>query len=256
MIKRYSLIGTTISLLFHSALFSGIWWVINHHQSKDVNKELTSISMEMITAILDQPEIVAPVSVQDEPEEPEKEPDSIPKPVERTEIKPIEKPKAKPKLKPVEKPKEKPKTQVKKENFEPRPLAKNAETKISTVSKLIPNTALIEKGQKPKNNISPMGQQNNDEFKAYIAKLHRFFYKRINDAYPLRERNKGIHGIVIFEMSVNPSGQITNIILVKPSGNSRLDEIATKVAQQNTKIAPPPNGFPGNFRVPLRFGPR
>lgn len=247
MIKHYPLIGTIISLLFHSALFSGVWWTITHSQPKNINEELTSISMEMMTAVLERPEIVEPTPIKEEqPEEQEKEP----APIEKPKPKPVEKIKPKP----IEKAKKKPTVQTKKENVAPKPLTKTTEIKASVVAKPALNPVPVEKAQA---SVAPPVAQatNNDEMKAYIAKLYRIFYKRINDAYP-KDRNRGITGTVMFKISLSPTGQITNIALVKPSGNSRLDEASTKAAQQTTQIDPPPKGFPSNFTLPIRMVPR
>ncbi|QLB20349.1 hypothetical protein A6B43_01725 [Vespertiliibacter pulmonis] len=260
MIKHYPLIGTIISLLFHSALFSGVWWTINHSQPKNINEELTTISMEMMTAVLEQSEVVEPIPVKEEQfEEQEKEPDPIVKPVKKPKIKPIEKPKPIEKLKPkpIEKikpkPIEKPKTQAKKENSLPNPLTKPTEIKASVVAKHTLNPAPVEKAQTTAT-LPTTQRNNNDEIKAaYTAKLHRILYKRINDAYP-KNRNRGITGTVMFKISLSPTGQITNIVLVKPSGNSRLDNASTKAAQQTTQVDPPPKDFPSNFTVPINFG--
>ncbi|OOS00316.1 hypothetical protein B0187_02175 [Haemophilus paracuniculus] len=134
MNKKNSRTGLATSLLLHGAVFSGIWWVINQPQEKPPEEVVTSISMEMLAANLEQPQVaVAPPQPEEtlapEPEpEPEKtaEPEPVAGPVVMP--KPLEKPIEKPKLKekPKEPPKEKPKDKPKEKPKDP-PLGKPKE---------------------------------------------------------------------------------------------------------------------------------
>lgn len=117
MKKQHDLVGAIISILLHTLVFSGIWWLMNQPQPIKVKEEMTSISIEMMTALLEQPQVA--VAPEPSPEPSDAEPTDIapepeiqeivdtPPPIPEPSLKPIEKPK------PVEKPKEKPKEQPK-----------------------------------------------------------------------------------------------------------------------------------------------
>lgn len=134
MNNKNSRTGLATSLLLHGAVFLGIWWVVNQPQEKPPEEIVTSISMEMLAANLEQPQVaVAPPQPEETPApepqsekvaEPEAvaEPVAIPKPIEKPKVKekPKEPPKEKIKEKPQDKPKEKPKTEPKEEKPKPK----------------------------------------------------------------------------------------------------------------------------------------
>lgn len=249
-----SRIGFLASLFLHSILFSGIYWVVFHHPQLPANEQVTSISMEMMAAILEQEQVaVAPEDVPEptleepKPLEPEPVPDPIPEPPKQIE-------------KPKEKPKDKPKEKVKKEDKKPiKALEKSTQPQEGKVAKAIPNAIQSKKEQLGLHNgtagiaTTQTGKASGGELDAYKAQLQRALQKRANNSYPTREKMMRKTGTVTLKFSVSESGQLVNIYVINSSGNQYLDQAALKAAEKTQMTSPPPPGFPNSLTVPIKF---
>ncbi|MDO4697653.1 MAG: TonB family protein [Pasteurellaceae bacterium] len=232
MEKRHSRLGLFGSLVLHSAVFGGIWWATNQPNTpQKATDELTSISMEMMTAILEQPQVAVA------PEEPELPPEPIPEPEPI-----VEKPKEKPKKKPKPKPKEKPPVKA---------VEKGKEVKQGVAEKAIPNALQGNRLQVGESGTANASRAN--EVNAYKAQLQRALQQRANNAYPQREKMMRRTGTVTISFTIAPSGQITNVVVLKSSNNSNLDSAAVKAAQSTKMPSGPPAGFPTTLSVPVKF---
>lgn len=283
MQKQHSRIGIIASLSLHSAVFVGIWALLQLPQVKPV-EEVSSISLELIAARLEQPQVATAPEVQpeaeelpeeqDEPEskvpEPEiKEPEPLPEPVvqqKKEEPKPKEKPKEQPKLK--EKPKEKPKDKPleKKEPKVVKAVEKAPEVKQGIVAKAIPEAIQgkkaqvgipegAEKGSNAKSSGNTIGNgssASSDEINAYKATIQRILQRKANNAYPQREKMMRKRGTVYLKFALSSSGVVSNVSVTKSSGNDNLDRAAVK-ATESASMPPPPKGFPSSVDVPVSF---
>lgn len=170
MQKHHSKVGLIGSLVLHGAVFGTIWAAVSSPVVQKVaNEQLTSISMEMLAARLEQPQVaVAPEISQDEPAseeqtpspEPEKKPEPKPAKAEPEKValpKIAEKPKKeKPKEKPKEKEKEKPKPVEKpKEKAKEKPKDKPKEQ--------------VKPTEKPKEKKEPVKEKSKEKAKAEKA---------------------------------------------------------------------------------------
>lgn len=256
-----------------------------------LEQEQVAVAPEVSENVENSSEIVAETQTEETAKmlEPESEPEKrteiqeitpIPKADPKPKEKPKEKPKSKPKEKPQEKPKEPPKDKAKLEKnktAQPKPskaLETGKETRQGVVAKAIPNAfqgtknqAGIPNGAENGNNtkINQAGSahgntiqagQNNagnaNEFAAYRATLLRSLQQRANNSYPQREKMMRKMGTVMIKFTLSASGQISNVQVVKSSGNDNLDAAAVKAAQ-NTKPPAPPAGYPNAVSVPIRF---
>ncbi|MCK3654506.1 hypothetical protein A4G19_01580 [Pasteurellaceae bacterium Macca] len=170
MKKTHSRLGVLGSLLFHSAIFSGVW-AIMQLPKPERTVEVNSISLEMLAARLEQPQVaVAPEPTLDAEPEAQSEPESaepevkeevvekeeakqeesnkVEEPIPETVLppKPLAKPLEKPKEK--EKPKEPPK-EKRKEKIKEKPKEKPPE-KIKEKPKEKPKEKVKEKTKEPK----------------------------------------------------------------------------------------------------------
>lgn len=256
MRKRYSRMGLIGSIALHCTAFAVVWNVVNSRPTAPaVTEETTSISMEMMAALIEQPPVAIapeqPVTEQVEEQQPEP---SEPEPIAMVEPPPP--PKPIPKEKPKEKAKEKPK------KTEQKPVVK-----------------AIEKGNKPQNGIvaqavtakpttqekqgtlqgnaqaneSGKGKASGGEIDAYKAQLRAMLQKRANNAYPQREKMMRKTGTVILAFSLSANGQVNNVNIQKSSGSDNLDAAAVKAAQSTAMRTPPPSGFPSLLTVPINF---
>ncbi|QNS15157.1 TonB family protein [Mannheimia bovis] len=286
MKKHHSRIGLIASLAIHGALIGGSFALLNE-QKIEKSAEQNSLSMEMVAALLEQPQVaVSPdpieevkeiepekVDPQPEPEpEPVPEPEAIPEPVlkPKKEEPKKEKPKEeKRKERPKEK-KEKPKEEKRKEKEKPqqkpiKALERGPEVKQGIVAKAIPNAIQGEKmvagvagGQKggSLNSTSTTGSNvtggNASELSAYKTALQRALQRKANNSYPQREKMMRKTGTVTIKFTITSSGAISNVSVVNSSGNSNLDNAAVKSAQA-VSMPPPPAGFPPSVTVPIKF---
>lgn len=177
MDNKNSRIGLVTSLAIHGAMFAGVWMAMNMPPPEKPAEEVTSISMEMMAAMLEQPQVAVAPETQPEPEQPKpeepkpeekvpepepvkvpepvKEPEPLPKPVEKPKPKPVEKPKEKPK--PKEPPKEKPKP-VEKPKPKETPKPKKVEAKpVEQPIKAIERGVVAQQGIVAK--VAPNAQQ-------------------------------------------------------------------------------------------------
>ncbi|MFA9487714.1 MULTISPECIES: TonB family protein [unclassified Mannheimia] len=284
MKKHHSRIGLIASLAIHGALIGGSFALLNEQKIENA-AEQNSLSMEMVAALLEQPQVAASpdpieeevkeIEPQPEPEpepqpEPTPEPEAIPEPVlkPKKEEPKKEKPKQeKPKERPKQK-KEKPKEKKRKEKPQQKPikaLERGPEVKQGIVAKAIPNAVQGEKmvagvvgGQKggSLNSTSTTGSNvaggNASELSAYKTALQRALQRKANNSYPQREKMMRKTGTVTIKFTLTSSGAISNVSVVNSSGNSNLDNAAVRSAQA-VSMPPPPAGFPSSVTVPIRF---
>ncbi|MDY2946805.1 MAG: TonB family protein [Mannheimia varigena] len=277
MKKHHSRIGLIASLAIHGALIGGSFALLNE-QKIEKTAEQNSLSMEMVAALLEQPQVaVSPAPTEEvkeiepekvEPPEPEAqpEPEAIPDPVLKPkkekpkEEKRKERPKEKKEKPKEEKRKEKPKEREKPQQKPIKALERGPEVKQGIVAKAIPNAVQGEKmvtgvvgGQKggSLNSTSTTGG-NASELSAYKTALQRALQRKANNSYPQREKMMRKTGTVTIKFNVTSSGAISNVSVVNSSGNSNLDNAAVKSAQA-VSMPSPPAGFPPSVTVPIRF---
>ncbi|MEG9498510.1 TonB family protein [Mannheimia indoligenes] len=289
MKKHHSRIGLIASLAIHGALIGGSFALLNE-QKIEKAVEQNSLSMEMVAALLEQPQVaVSPDPIEDvkeiepekvdppEPEpEPVPEPEAIPDPVIKPkkeepkkekpkEEKRKERPKEKKEKPKEEKRKEKPKEPEKPQQKPIKALERGPEVKQGIVAKAIPNAVQGEKmvagvvgGQKggSLNSTSTTGSNvtggNASELSAYKTALQRALQRKANNSYPQREKMMRKTGTVTIKFTLTSSGAISNVSVVNSSGNSNLDNAAVKSAQA-VSMPPPPAGFPPSVTVPIKF---
>ena len=280
MKKKHSRIGLISSLALHSAVFAGVFSIYQQQQNpQQPAEELVSISMEMLAARLEQPQVAsAPEANESAAEQPEKviepevtpkepEPEPIIEPKTRAEPTLVEKPKPKETEKPkpkLEKPKEKAKIEPK-EKTKPtiKAVEKAPEAKTGIVAKAIPNAMPSTKPQAGVASNSTQGSNTTSnaasssgsasEINAYKVALQKALQQRANNAYPQREKMMRKTGVVTLSFSVSASGQVINVSVSNSSGNSNLDAAALKAAQSTSIGSAPPAGFPSSLIVPVRF---
>ena len=166
MYKKHSRIGLVGSLAIHTAIFAGVWYVITHPAPPKFEEQST-LSLEIMAALLQQPEVATAPEPNEEITEdtsadvlenqaestPEPEKIETPEPVEAVPVvKPTEKPKEAPKPKKQEKPKEKEKPKPK-----PEPKLKEVPKKVEKVKTAV---KAIEKGSEVKQGIVAKAEPN------------------------------------------------------------------------------------------------
>ena len=266
MNKRNSRIGLAGSIVFHTVIVSAILIATKQtvlSDQIDDMQEVSSISMEMLAGVAEQPQVAVAPDVDETAKEEEAKPEEKADPI--TEPEPIKKVVKKEKPKEPPKPKELPKEKPKKVEKPVKALEKGKEVKQGIVAKAQPN---IPQSQSLKEGVGNGSQNSNvakgngssigngsasgTEINAYKSALQRALQRQANNAYPTRERMMRKMGTVTVSFTVSPTGQLTNVSVVSSSGNSNLDAAAVKAAQ-STKTSPPPEGFPNHVTVPVKF---
>lgn len=256
MQRKYSRIGFILSSVIHGMLFVGIWYLINIPVKVD-SEEPQALSLEIMTALLEQPAVASAPEIttedvveEEQVETPEPEPEEPepviepPKPIEKPKPKPKEPPKKDPPKK-VEKPKEKKEKPKQAKPNAVKALERSTEVKQGIVAKANP-------GATPGGQATG-GAGNPSEIGAYRALLQRSLQQRSNNAYPQREKMMRRTGIVTLSISISPTGKVINVKVVNSSGNTNLDNAAVKAAESTNLNSPPPVGFPTNLTVPVKF---
>lgn len=256
MRKRYSRMGLIGSIALHCTAFAVVWNVVNSRPTAPaVTEETTSISMEMMAALIEQPPVAIapeqPVTEQAEEQQPEP---SEPEPIAMVEPPPP--PKPIPKEKPKEKAKEKPK------KTEQKPVVKAIEKGNKPQNGIVAQAVTAKPATQEKQgtlqgnvqaNESGTGKASGGEIDAYKAQLRAMLQKRANNAYPQREKMMRKTGTVILAFSLSANGQVNNVNIQKSSGSDNLDAAAVKAAQSTAMRTPPPSGFPSTLTVPINF---
>lgn len=256
MRKRYSRMGLIGSIALHCTAFAVVWNVVNSRPTAPaVTEETTSISMEMMAALIEQPPVAIapeqPVTEQVEEQQPEP---SEPEPIAM--VAPPPPPKPIPKEKPKDKAKEKPK------KTEQKPVVKAIEKGNKPQSGIVAQAVTAKPATQEKQgtlqgnmqaNESGKGKASGGEIDAYKAQLRAMLQKRANNAYPQREKMMRKTGTVILAFSLSANGQVNNVNIQKSSGSDNLDAAAVKAAQSTAMRTPPPSGFPSILTVPINF---
>lgn len=273
MNKYHSRLGLTISIGLHAMLLAGLAWTVSLPSTPKQKEQMTSISIEMFTAMLEPVQTEPPPEAIEPPNEPEQQPvteppeqvvDSIPEP--EPVIEPIAKPKPKTtpvvekqlKPKPIQKPKQerdkskketvkKPNT-VKVEKTASKTITGKVQAQSKVTANKVPQTPTVET---PKAEVVPSASA--DELQAYKAKLQKALQQNANKRYPRREQMMQKTGIVTLSFSLSANGQVINVKLLKSSGNENLDNAAVQAAQSTSLNLAPPAGFAKNLTVPIRF---
>ncbi|MDH2997441.1 hypothetical protein A1D22_06865 [Pasteurellaceae bacterium LFhippo2] len=168
MKKKHSRIGFIASIAMHSVVFASVYGIYHTLPPEQKTEEITSISMEMLAARLEQPQVAtapdADPSAMEEPEkviEPEvQEPTPEPPPIAEPEPKPLPPPKPveKPKPKEQPKPKEPPKPKEQPKPKEPpKPKEKVKELPKEDKAKDKPKVKSELPKDKPKGEIAKVG---------------------------------------------------------------------------------------------------
>lgn len=274
MKNAHSRIGFVSSVVLHTGLFGGLYWLAQTPNTQPATETVSSISMEMMAAMLEQPTVAValeeptPPEVKEAPVEekpleeallpepiptPEPPPKPQPKPIE----KPIEKPKEKPKKKAEEKPKVEKKIEKKVEKKPIQALEKGSTPQEGVVAKAEVAQAKqaqqgIVQGSKGNQTVQS-GQASGGELDAYKAQLQRMLQQRANRSYPQREKMMRKTGTVTLRFNLSPNGQVVNVVVANSSGNQNLDNAAAAAAQSTKMPSAPPAGFPSQLIVPIRF---
>ncbi|WP_306347710.1 MULTISPECIES: energy transducer TonB [Pasteurellaceae] len=270
--KNNSRIGLISSLLIHSGVFAAIFVAIENAAPVNyVEEQVTSISMEMMTARLEQQQVAVRTEVTPPPE-PEKviedviEPKKVVVPVPDKKVKPLEK-KEKKKEKKKEEPKEKPKKkQKKKPKKKQHKKKKHQSIKAKEVGK-VARRGVVEKAkfnqgkqdQAGKNDGAKNGHSvqsgkvSSGIVNAYKARLQRALQRQAMRSYPTREKRMYKQGTVIIGFTVNSSGNVVDVKVVKSSGNRNFDNAAVKAAKRTKMNSAPPGGVLHITSVPIRF---
>ena len=277
MDKTNSRIGLATSIILHAMAVAFFWFLsLRLTDTKPVvEEEVSSISMEMMAALAEQPE----VAVTTEPTPEEKAPEKAPEPeevVEEPKPEPVEEAIPEPKVvpKPPEKPKEKPKEKS------PEKPKEKPEVKQGIVAKAVPNVVQGKEAKEGIVNGNPLGKGNigsangspngnaasgngngsgnkaggasSSDINAYRATLQRAIQRRANNTYPKREKMMRKMGTATVSFNLSPSGQISGVRVLNSSGNESLDGAAVK-AVESTSVEAPPAGFPSQVTVPVKF---
>lgn len=292
MKKHHSRIGLIASLAIHGALIGASFALLNEHKMEKA-EEQHSLSMEMVAALLEQPQVavapdpiveeikeIEPEKVEPPPEpeiKPEPEPDAVPDPT----LKPKkEKPKEekrkerhrhkhkekKEKPKEFEKPLDKPKERPKHHHHKPiKALERGPEVKQGIVAKAIPNAVQGEKmvagvvgGQKggSLNSTSTTGSN--------VAGGNANELSAYKTALQRALQRKANNSYPQREKMMRKTGTVTIKFTVTPSGaisnvsvvNSSGNsnlDNAAVKSAQAVSMPPPPAGFPPSVTVPIRF---
>ncbi|MDP8052453.1 TonB family protein [Pasteurella atlantica] len=271
--KNNSRIGLISSLLIHSGVFAAIFVAIENAAPVNyVEEQVTSISMEMMTARLEQQQVAVRTEVTPPPE-PEKviedviEPKKVVVPVPDKKVKPLEK-KEKKKEKKKEEPKEKPKKKPKKKQHKKKKhkKKKHQSIKAKEVGK-VARKGVVEKAkfnqgkqdQAGKNDGAKNGHSvqsgkvSSGIVNAYKARLQRALQRQAMRSYPTREKRMYKQGTVIIGFTVNSSGNVVDVKVVKSSGNRNFDNAAVKAAKRTKMNSAPPGGVLHITSVPIRF---
>ncbi|WP_448906387.1 energy transducer TonB family protein [Haemophilus parahaemolyticus] len=283
MNKQNSRIGLIGSIAFHTVIVSVILMATKQtvlSDQIDDMQEVSSISMEMLAGLAEQPQVAVGPDVDETVKEQEAKPEEkVEEKIEEPNPEPIKKVVKKEKPKESSKPKEPPKEKPKKIEKPVKALEKGKEVKQGIIAKEQPNIpqsstpkeGAVNGSQNGKDNIgSAKGSENGNvakgngngtgngsagsgtEINAYKSALQRALQRQANNAYPTRERMMRKMGTVTLSFTISPAGQLINVSVVSSSGNSNLDAAAVKAAQ-STKISPPPAGFPNHVTVPVKF---
>ncbi|WP_301098500.1 energy transducer TonB [Otariodibacter sp.] len=263
MNKTHSQIGLITSIIIHGLAFAGVGWLLHNTPPVRATEEVSSISMQMMTALLEQPQVATAqtdnTDIHEEVLEEVQPKEEIPeKVIEQEPI--VAKQKKESKPKPKEKPKEKPKP---KKKSKPKAIEKSSVTKKGIVAKAVPNipqNSQAQMGSTSNNNqiSSNNGSQGNSQasngdLNRYKAQLQKALQHQANNSYPRREQMMRKTGTVTLSFSISSSGKLINVKVVKSSGNSNLDVAAVKAAQNTDMKSAPPTGFPSSLTVPIRF---
>jgi protein TonB len=87
------------------------------------------------------------------------------------------------------------------------------------------------------------------EYDGYMSLLRRRIQEAL--AYPAAARRRSLTGTVQIEMSILPTGEITQVALVESSSHRALDEAAVDAARQVGNVPFPPGIAPRALRVRL-----
>lgn len=292
MRKKHSHIGLITSLAIHSALIGGGFALLNEHKIEKAAEEST-LSMEMVAALLEQPQVaVAPEPEQEEikeieeekpePEpEPKPEPEAIPDPTlkpkeepKKEEPKPKkEKPKEKPKKEEPKPKKEKPKEDKPKEKPKPKEdkpikaLERGIEAKQGIVAKAIPNAAVGEKevkgvvgGQKngSLNSTSTTGSTNGASGgnTNEIAAYKAALQRALQRkaSNSYPQREKMMRKTGTVTIKFNVSASGTiSSVAVVNSSGNSNLDAAAVRSAEGLSVSAPPAGFPPQVAVPVKF---
>jgi TonB family protein len=82
-----------------------------------------------------------------------------------------------------------------------------------------------------------------------LVYAHLVRYQR----YPAEARSRGEQGVPAVSFTLDNSGGVTSVALVRPSGIASLDQEAQAMVRRASPFPPPPPGAPRSFTAPVRF---
>ncbi|MFU2047137.1 energy transducer TonB family protein [Avibacterium gallinarum] len=246
--KHRSWFGFFFSLLFHATVIGAIVYAVkadssaNGYQADVIDN---SISMEMLMGMtVEEPEPAPEPVAEPEPEPVAKE--IVPDPIVKPEPPKPEKPKEIKK----EKPKEKKKEKTKKE----KPLANKALEKgdrnVNSEAKITATATSL--GKATVNNPNLVSKSAGSDVKnAYMGALRREIER--HRRYPQRAKMMRKQGVATVSFNIAADGSLSNIQLVKSSGNNDLDKAALEAVNRTKSIGARPAGLSPSMTVPIRF---
>lgn len=182
---------------------------LNMFQSEP-QEMVEEIIEEVVEEVIEEVEEVIEEIVEEPISEPEPQPN--PEPIKKPE------PKKQPVKKPVEKPIEKP---VEHPKPAPQPEAAPAETAPSTEEII----------RKPEFDAKQIANAED----IYLSQLGAALARHAQDTYPRVAQRRRIEGQVLVEFTILKSGEITNLKIIKSSGNAMLDKAALSIFEQKMK---------------------
>lgn len=92
-----------------------------------------------------------------------------------------------------------------------------------------------------------------DERDIYANRLVKAIGKLARLNYPEKAEVEKHQGIVKLKFHLSGKGVISDIVVLKSSGYSELDQAAINAVQQLQRVSKPPEGFPSTLTVPIRY---
>ncbi len=90
-------------------------------------------------------------------------------------------------------------------------------------------------------------------YHAYRAGLQRAISRTANRHYPRKAKRMRKQGTVSVRFRLGRNGSISQVSVVRSSGNSSLDRGAIKALRRLGRYKPPPAGFPSSLTIAIRF---
>jgi periplasmic protein TonB len=93
------------------------------------------------------------------------------------------------------------------------------------------------------------GDGGGEMYGAYLAALRRRLQETLE--YPASARRRGLSGTVHLEISLESSGRVSDVLVVRSSSHTMLDDAALRAARSLARVPFPPDVRPRALRVRL-----